>query len=813
MKHQDIIKSLTLEEKAAMCDGFDYWHTKGIERNNIPQIMWTDGPHGIRKRPEKKDKNQAASLLGVPSICFPTAVTTACSWDPELLEEMGEYLGEECLQEDVGVLLGPGINMKRSPLGGRNFEYFSEDPYLAGKLAAALIRGVQSKGVGTSLKHFAVNNQETRRMTIDAVVDERTMREIYLSAFETAVKEGKPKTVMCMYNRLNGVYGAENKWLLTDVLKKEWGFEGAVVTDWGAENNRVEGLKAGEDLEMPTSNGVGTKKIVDAVKRGVISEDILDDSVDRILDVIITSANALKGNHHNYDKIKHHLKAREIAEKSFVLMKNNDNILPLKREQSIAVIGRFAKNPRYQGAGSSIINPIKIDNAVDSFQQRGVPFTYCDGYTMNPKSRKGIVEHIDEAVYAASQADVAVIFAGLPDSYESEGFDRRNLRLPPEQVALIEAVSSANKNTAVVLSGGGAVETPWAKNVKAILNTFLGGEAIGSATVNVLYGDVNPSGKLAETYPVSLSDTPCHNYWPGSTFTTQYRESIYIGYRYYDTAKKNVAFPFGFGLSYTDFEYSDLNVTPVKAKPDKNVTVRFKITNTGSVAGAEVAQVYVKDKKSTVFRPEKELKGFKKVYLEPGETKEVEIELDSRAFAFYDVNIHSWHVESGDFEIMAGASSRDIKLEKTIYMASSTDAPCPDYSETCPDYYGANITNIPDEEFENLLGRKLPKERRKLHTLSMSNTLEDALEGVNGKKIGSIIEKFADKNSFAYAIAMQTPIKNFVSMSMGALSERAASYLLRVLNDEKPLTTGLANVIVNAIPNLINAIPKLTKSI
>ena len=512
MKHADLISQMTLEEKVAFCSGSDYWHTASIERLGIPSILWSDGPHGIRNsvgthdkdEPKKKDKKgegMDALLGGVPAVCYPTAATTACSWDPELIYGMGELLGEECIAEKVSVLLGPGTNMKRSPLCGRNFEYFSEDPYLAGKMSAAFINGVQSKGIGTSLKHYAVNSQETRRMTVSAVVDERTLREIYLTAYEIAVKESQPWTIMCMYNRLNGVYGAENKWLLTDVLRHDFGFEGMIVTDWGAENDRVLGLLAGQNLEMPTSNGDGNRKIYDAVKRGEISEDFLDEMVDGVVDVIMRAKEVLADGK-GYNAGEHHAAARKIARESMVLLKNDDNILPLSKKAKVAVIGQMAKKPRHQGAGSSLVNSIKIDSAYDTMFEEGIDVIYADGYAMTKKEKKNSPEtYIADAVEAAKKADVAVLFIGLTDEFESEGFDRTHLRIPPEHVALLSAIRGVTENIVVVLAGGAVVEMPWIGETKALLNSYLGGEASGSAVTDILFGDVNPSGKLAETYP------------------------------------------------------------------------------------------------------------------------------------------------------------------------------------------------------------------------------------------------------------------------------------------------------------------------
>ncbi len=810
MKHADLIKQMTLEEKASFCSGLDYWHTPGLERLGVPVVMWTDGPHGIRKRAEKMDKDQATSLKGVPAICYPTAATTACSWDPDLIYEMGVLLGEECLKEQVSVLLGPGTNIKRSPLCGRNFEYFSEDPYLAGEISAAFVNGVQSKGVGTSLKHFAGNNQETRRMTCDTVVDERALREIYLTSFEKTVKQAQPWTIMNAYNRLNGTYCAENKWLLTDVLRDEWGFQGMIVTDWGAENDRVAGLLAGQELEMPTSNGLGNKQIVEAVRDGRIPEEFLDKMVDNVLDVIMKSKDVLGD--YTYDARAHHQKAREIASQCMVLFKNEENILPLKKDANIAVIGEMAKNPRYQGAGSSIVNAIKVDCAYDSIIEKGAKVTYAAGYSTAKKNKIPDEKFIADAVEAAKGKDAVLLFIGLTEEFESEGFDRRHIGIPPLHTKLVEAVSAVNKNVVVVLAGGAVIEMPWADKVKGILNSILGGEATGSAAADILFGDVNPSGKLAETYPVELSDTPCYNYFPGNTATVEYRESVFVGYRYYDSAEKDVRFPFGYGLSYTTFEYSDIKLSAESIKDTDEVTVSFKVKNTGNVDGAEVAQIYVKDNESTIFRPKQELKGFKKVFLKAGEEKEVSITLGKRAFAYYNVNIHDWHVETGAFTICVGASSRDIKLSAELNIESTVEAIVPDYRETAPAYYSADIKNIPAEQFVSVLGRELPPSEIKVYpNLTLVNTIEDSAAGKNGAKIVGLIKKLVGEESMAAGIALQLPIKNLISMSFGIFNPKMAAQFLDILNDKKPLVRGIVVMVVKAIPAVIKGIPNLKK--
>ena len=807
LKYADIIARMTLEEKASLCDGLDYWHSQPVERVGIKSFSLNDGPHGIRKKGDPGDtpKGETNLLKGVPAICFPTASATACSWDTDLLYKMGEALGEECLKEKVSVLLGPGTNIKRSPLCGRNFEYFSEDGVLAGEMSAAFVNGVQSKGVGTSLKHYAANNQETRRMTVNSVVDERTLRETYLLPFEIAVKKAQPWTVMNSYNRVNGTYAAENKWLLTDVLRDNWGFEGIVITDWGAENERVPGLIAGQEIEMPTSSGIGTKLIIDAVKDGTLDEAVLDKACDKIIE-ISKRAEKVKGNY-TYDSDAHHKLAREIAGQCMVLMKNDNNILPLKKDAKIAVIGEMAHTPRYQGAGSSLINPIKLDSAYDTMKEMGINFSFAPGYTLKGKNKKEL-DMVNEAKNKAKNADVAVVFVGLTDDYETEGNDRSHINLPPIHNTLVEEVLKVNPNTIVVLSGGASVAMPWADKVPAILNMFLTGQAGGSAVCDIIFGDVNPSGKLSETYPLTLEDNSSYNYFPGTQVSVEYRESVYVGYKYYDTAKKEVAFPFGHGLSYTTFEYSDVKVSADKIKDTDTVTVSFKVKNTGAVDGAEVAQVYVNDVQSTIYRPVKELRGFKKVFLKAGEEKEVSVDLDKRAFAYYNVELGDWHVESGDFKILVGASSRDIRLEASVYVESTVEAKVPDYSKSAPSYYGANIMNVSADEFTAVYGKELPPSvRDKNAPFTLLNTIEDAKDGKWGGRIYRLLIKILGEGTMMAGVATQLPIKNFISMSFGLFSPEMAKGLILILHEDK-MGAGL-KIIFKGIPNLIKNLGKL----
>ena len=695
MKYKELINKMTLEEKASLMSGKDFWQSNDIKHLGIKNMFLADGPHGIRKQ------SAAADHLGLnPSdiaTCFPTAATVSNSWNEELAERIGEHLGTEAAAQKVNVLLGPGINMKRNPLCGRNFEYFNEDPYLTGKIAAGYIRGIQSHGISACVKHFAVNNQEERRMAIDTIVDERTLREIYLTAFEIAVKEGKTKSIMSSYNMLNGVYTNENIHLMQKILREEWGFEGCVVTDWGGCNDRVAGLVAGNELEMPTTDGETNKEIIRAIKSGKIKEEVLDKCVDRLLELIFSTDKALSNSSVEIDIEKHHKMAQRVAEESIVLLKNQENILPLKACKKVAIIGEFAKKARYQGAGSSIVNPTMLDNTLDCFNESEIEnIGYEPGFERYGKKNK---KKIDKACALAKEADVVLLYIGLDEVTEAEGLDRENMSIPQNQVDLLNALYEVNKNIVAILSCGSVVEMPWIGKVKGLLHSYLSGQAGAKAVLRVLSGEVNPSGKLTETYPLKYEDTPSFKHFPGKEVSVEYREGPYIGYRYYDTAHIQVLFPFGYGLSYTTFEYSDIKVN--------NNEVTFKLKNTGRVQGMEVVQLYVGCKSKEVFRAKKELKGFTKVLINPGEEKNVTIPFDDKTFRYFNIKTNKWEIESSDYEIMIGASSIDIRLADTIFI-KGTNAETPYDRSKLKSYYTGKVNDVTLDEFENLMGYKVP---------------------------------------------------------------------------------------------------------
>ena len=698
MKYKELIAKMTLEEKASLMSGKDFWQSQDIERLGINNMFLSDGPHGIRKQ------TAAADHLGLnpsnPATCFPPAATVANCWDEDLAEKIGEYLGAEAASQKVNVLLGPGINIKRNPLCGRNFEYFSEDPYLTGKIAAGYIKGIQSYGISACVKHFAANNQEERRMVIDTIVDERTLREIYLTAFEIAVKEGKTKSLMSSYNMLNGIHTNENIHLMREILRDEWGFNGVVVTDWGGCNDRVAGLVAGNELEMPTTNGESNEEIIKAIREGKIKEEVLDEAVDRLLELIFTTNRALNEAEVKVDINEHHKMAQRVAEESIILLKNEESILPLDNGTKVAIIGDFAKAARYQGAGSSIVNPTMLDNTLEALKSSGITsIGYEEGFERYGKKNK---KKIDKACALAKQADVVLLYIGLDEVTEAEGLDRQNMNIPQNQIDLLNALYNVNKNIVAILSCGSAVEMPWIGKVKGLVHSYLSGQAGAKAVLRVLSGEVNPSGKLAETYPLRYEDTPSAKYFPGKEVSVEYREGIFVGYRYYDTANVNVLFPFGYGLSYTTFEYSDINVN--------NEGVTFRLTNTGKISGMEVSQLYVGCKSKDIFRPKKELKGFKKVFLEPGETKTIIIPFDDKTFRYFNVKTNRWEVESAEYEIMIGASSADIKLIDSIFIEGTSDEK-PYDKANLSSYYSGKVNNVIIEEFERLLERKVPESK------------------------------------------------------------------------------------------------------
>ncbi len=693
MNNSDLIKAMTLEEKAAMTTGKNFWETYNVDRLGIRSLFLSDGPSGLRKQAAKAD--HIGMNPSVPATCFPSAATMANAWDVEAEYKVGQALGEEAASHNVDVLLGPGTCLKRNPLCGRNFEYFSEDPYLAGKMSSAFIKGIQSNPVGASVKHYAANNQEERRMVIDTIVDERTLRELYLTAFEIAVKESNPYTLMSAYNKINGEYANENKLVLLDILRKEWGYDGVVVTDWGGDNDRVEGLKCHNDLEMPSSSGVSDQEIIDAIKSGKISEELLDTCVDRLLEL---GKKTKKDEIKPFDAEAHHRIARDAAAGAVVLLKNQDNILPLAKNSTLAFIGDFVKNPRYQGAGSSMVNATKIDNTFDCLKNEyGFDtVTYAKGYERFGKTNKKL---ISEACNVASSSDIVVLYLGLDEKSEVEGLDRKSLKIPQNQIDLLEAVAKVNNNVVVVLSCGCVVEMPWIDKVKGLVHGYLAGQAGASAILDVLFGVVNPSGKLSETYPIKYEDIPSSSHFPGKQVSVEYREGLFVGYRYFVSANKEMLFPFGYGLSYTTFDYSDITVC--------GNDVSFTVKNTGKVAGKEVCQLYIEKDGTNIIRAKRELKGFAKVSLEPGEAKIVTITLDDKAFRYFNTATGKWEIEEGLYKIEIGASSVDIRLTADVRKEGTTTT-VPFTKEILPSYFNVDVLDVSKEEFEKLLGREVP---------------------------------------------------------------------------------------------------------
>ena len=744
---KEIISQMTLEEKAGMCSGLDFWHFKGVERLGIPSVMVSDGPHGLRKQDEEGD--HLGINDSIKAVCFPPAVLSACSFDTELMEQVGDAIGVEAQATDLAVVLGPGVNMKRSPLCGRNFEYFSEDPYLAGEIAAAFIKGVQKHHIGTSIKHFAANNQETNRMTCSSDVDERTLREIYLPAFEKAVKKAQPYTVMCSYNRINGTFASENEWLLTEVLRDEWGFKGMVVSDWGAVNERVPGLKAGLEVEMPASGGITDAEIVAAVKDGSLDEAVLDRAVERILELV--SRWEENREEHSLDLEGDHEFARKVAEESMVLLKN-DGILPLGPDEKVLFVGEYAVKPRYQGGGSSHINSFKVSDAFTSAEPLG-HVRYVKGFS--GKEDAYDEELAADALKAAAEADKVIVFAGLSDSFESEGYDRTHMDMPSCQNRLIEELAAVNSNIAVVMHNGAPVALPWLDKVKGLLESYLGGQAGGEAVANILYGKVNPSGKLAETWPVKLADNPAYLNFGGRR-NVEYHEGIFIGYRYYDKKEMEVRFPFGYGISYTTFEYSDLRLDSDSMTDGGRLTVSVDVTNTGDRAGKETVQFYVSDLTGMVQRPVRELKGFGKVSLEPGETKTVTAVLDDRAFSWYSTELSDWYAFPGRYEIAAGASSRDIRLTAVVSYNTERRLPVTIDYNTC-------IGDLMEDERTRPLGELIARRM-------------DSFFGSSGDDGEAAYDTDADADdgfdaATAAAIAASQPLRSAVSFGIMSRDE------------------------------------------
>ena len=767
---ETLLSQMSVTEKALLCTGKKFWFTRGIKKYGIEPYMVSDGPHGLLN--QSADADHLGVNASKKATCFPPACTMASSWDPALIEGIGKRIGEEAKEEQLGIVLGPGANIKRSPLCGRNFEYFSEDPYLTGKCAEAMINGIQSQGIGTSLKHFAANNQEDNRLRINAVVDERALREIYLSGFEHAVKAAKPWTLMCAYNRLNGEYASENKWLLNDVLREEWGFEGYVMTDWGAINDRVKALESGLDLEMPGDVADNTYAIIRAVEEGRLSTEVLDRTVRRLLEANFRAAENKK-TEYKYDRHEHHAYARKAATEGAVLLKN-EGALPLAESDPVIAIGALFRNPRYQGSGSSMINPHSVVSPEAALRAAGTHYVYAEGFSavLDDPDEGAIAE----AVELAKKTDgKIVVFAGLTMFYESEGFDRKHMRLPTNQNILIEKLIGLGKPVIVVLYGGSPVELPWADKVDGIINMYLPGEAVGEATYDLLFGKVNPSGKLAESYPYALEDNSSAKHFPEGPRKVEYRESIYVGYRYYDTAEVPVRYPFGYGLSYTEFEYSDLRIEKTEIEAGETLRVACTVKNIGSRAGKEIVQLYVGRISDGVFRAEKELKGFVKVDLMPGESKQAEFTLDRRSFAYYNVKLSDWAIEAGQYRISVGASSRDIRLgaEITIH---APEVPAPYDKDAVAEYYHPT-TDISEASFVALYGKPMPEAQFDNSVFNYDTTVAELKSRFLGKMFGKLLcfgVKFAVKATDDASRVMQNFVREMlVSNPMRAIGVTA----------------------------------------
>lgn len=793
LKYEKIINQMILGEKARMMSGKNTWETVDFEKYGIPSMAMSDGPHGLRRQAGAGDHLGLNASL--PATCFPTAAAVANSWDEELGQEIGTALAEEAVTMGVNVILGPGLNIKRSPLCGRNFEYFSEDPYHAGKMAAAYVKGIQSKGIAACPKHFAANSQELRRMASDSVVDERTFRELYTTGFEIAVKEGKAKSIMSSYNEVNGVYANENKHMLQEILVDEWGFDGYVVSDWGGSNDHALGVKNGSHLEMPGTGKAGMNDILKAVENGTLEESILEQRLDELLNVIFATHQAtVDGAGKTFDKEAHHALARKAAEESIVLLKNDSEILPLKEGAEVVVIGDFAKVPRYQGAGSSLVNPAKEPESIlNEIAGSGLKMTaYEQGYVRNRKTDKKLVE---AAVNAAKTAKTVLIFAGLDEISESEGLDRTHMQMPAAQNALIHAVAKVNPNVIVVLSAGSSVEMPWYPQVKGIVHGYLGGQAGASAMLNVLTGKVCPSGRLNETYPLHYEDTPAYKYYPSKERSSEYREALYVGYRYYTTVGKKVRFPFGFGLSYTSFSYKNLKV--------EKDGVSFTIRNDGDVRGTEIPQLYVGRSSDTVFRPVRELKGFCRVTLKPGEEKEVSIAFDDKTFRFYDTRTDSWEIESGEYQIMIGCNAEEMLLEGSLTVEGTVKAG--KYNkEEMPEYFTGHIEQVGDDEFQKLYEREIPD-----GSWSGEIRINDAVcqlyygKGILGKLIYRVlrillkISEWQGKPNLNVLFNYNMPIRGYAKMTGGLVTMEMAEALTEMANGHR--IKGTAHLIRAAV--------------
>ena len=788
-----LLKKLTLEEKCALLSGAETFKTRGMPKHGIPQIWLSDGPHGLRKQAGESD--HLGLNPSVPATCFPTASAVANSWDAALGEEIGAALGEEAAAQEVSVLLGPGLNMKRNPLCGRSFEYFSEDPYLAGKLAAGYIRGIQSKGVAACPKHFAVNSQETRRMASDSIVDERTLREIYLTGFEIAVKEGHPRSIMSSYNLVNGTYANENKHLLMEILRGEWGFDGAVITDWGGSNDHALGVKNGSTLEMPAPGGDSVRELLAAVESGKITESDIDARLSELLPLVFDTKAALDAAPREFDAAAHHALARRAAEESLVLLKNEGSLLPLAAGSKVAVIGDFAKNPRYQGAGSSMVNSTQVDVLLDKLVDSELNVIgYHQGFDRHGKPDAALQK---SACELATQADTVILCMGLDEIAESEGLDRSNLRLAQNQVDLLQAVKAVNPKIVVVLYSGSVVETPWLDNCQALLYAALGGQAGAGAVADALTGKVNPCGKLAETWPLTYADVPSAADFATRRKTVEYREGLYIGYRYFTTAEKAVRFPFGYGMSYTTFAYSDL------AADEQGVSLT--VTNTGSVAGTEIVQLYVAKKNSELFRPAKELKGFARVTLAPGEKQRITIMLDDKAFRFWNVKANRWEIEGGEYELLVGASVEDIRLcEKISVHGTATVHPYEDRDLDC--YYKGDVLHVSDADFEKLLGHPIPKGKTKIDrnlTLGELNHARSPLGWLVWLVLTILLDVSYKRGKPDLNILFQynMPLRALAKMTNGAISMGMVDGIVMELQGFWIL--GLVRVIYEAIKNVV----------